>query len=69
MGAYELSNAIVLQAVKDYRAALSRQKVDGKMPNDVIKEIEKFFRSEYYEVLTKVDCEVIISNIRKEFNQ
>lgn len=48
-GAYELSNAIVLQAVKDYRAALSGQKVDGKMPNDGIKEIEKFFRSEYGE--------------------
>ena len=41
-GAYEPSNSIVLQAVKDYRAALSRQ---------------------------KVDCEVIISKIRKEFNQ
>lgn len=40
-GVYELSNAIVLQAVKDYRAALSGQKVDGKMPNDVIKKIEK----------------------------
>lgn len=66
-GVYEFYNAIILQAVKDYRAALSGEKVERKDP--VIKEIEEFFNSEYYKLLTNVDNEIIISKIREEFEQ
>ena len=40
-----LSNAIILQAVKDYRTALGGGKVNGKPPGSVIVEVERFFRS------------------------
>ena len=58
MGPYEeLANAIVLQAVKDYRMTDD--------PDDQA-ELEKFFRSEWYGVLTSLDAELLISQLRKE---
>lgn len=67
----KLSNAIILQAVSDYRAALRKVK---KNPNnrDAIDEalqIEKFFRSEWYQVLTSVDGEYLIDRLRKEASE
>ena len=64
----KLANAIVLQAVSDYRAALKKVK---KNPNnrDAIGEalqIEKFFRSPWYQVLTSVDGEFLIEKLQKE---
>lgn len=67
----KLANAIILQAVSDYRAALKKVK---KNPNnrDAIDEalqIEKFFRSEWYQVLTAVDGEYLIDRLRKEVSE
>lgn len=64
----KLANAIVLQAVSDYRTALKKVK---KNPNnrdaiDGALQIEKFFRSERYQVLTSVDREYLIDRLRKE---
>ena len=53
----ELANAIVLQAVKDYR--LTDDEAE-------IAEIERFFRSGWFGVLSKVDPEYLIRNLRKE---
>ena len=53
----ELANAIVLQAVKDYRLT------DDEA---VLAEIERFFRSGWFGVLSKVDPEYLIRNLRKE---
>ena len=66
----KLANEIVLQAVSDYRAALKKVK---KNPNnrDVIDEalqIEKFFRSEWYQTLTSLDGEYLIERLRKEIS-
>lgn len=59
--AYEnLANAIIERAVQDYRDALS-QKAEG-----TIRLLEKFFRSEWYHVLTNVDGEYIIDKVRAE---
>lgn len=55
-----LANAIILQAVKDYRKAL---KCDGCGRQ---KEIEWFFRSEWFSVLTKIDPEMLIRKLRAE---
>ncbi len=61
MYAYEnLAAAIILQAVKDYRRAL---KSDAK---EHCKEIERFFRSDWYRVLTKVSGEMLIQKLREE---
>ena len=60
MNPYEnLANAIVLQAVKDYRL------IDDEAE---LAEIERFFRSDWFGVLTDVDPEYLIRNLRKEKN-
>lgn len=58
MTPYEnLANAIVLSAVRDYRNSRSK---------DEIQSIERFFRSEWFSVLTSVDAEFLIRNLREE---
>lgn len=58
MDPYEnLANAIILQAVKDYRLTDDEQK---------FQEIERFFRSGWFGVLSKVDPEYLIRQLRKE---
>jgi len=60
--AYEnLANAIILQAVDDYREAF--------MQNDLwlIEALENFFMGEWYTILTNVPGKLIIERIRKEF--
>lgn len=63
----ELANAIITMAATDYRKALaSRNPVTNTSPK-IIK-LEKFFRSDYYRTLSKVDGEYIIEQIRHEVN-
>lgn len=58
MKPYEnLANAIILQAVKDYRLTDDEQQ---------LQEIERFFRSGWFGVLSKVDPEFLIKELRKE---
>lgn len=66
-GFENLANAIIVQAVKDYRKALRGFSSDGKSDTDVVAECERFFRSEWFSVLTNADGEYLITNIRKEF--
>lgn len=66
-----LANAIVLQAVNDYRAVLKKVK---KNPNnrtalDEALQIERFFRSQWYQVLTSVDGEYLINRLRREASE
>lgn len=63
-----LGNAIILQAVKDYRVALKRIKANPKNKTalDEALTIEKFFRGPLYSVLTSVDPEFLISKLRAE---
>ena len=63
-----LGNAIILQAVKDYRAALRRIKHNPKnrMAIDETLLIEKFFRGQLYGTITNVDGEFLIDKLRKE---
>ena len=67
----KLADAIVLQAVKDYRALLRKWKKNTSN-REVMRElskIEKFFRSEWYLLLTNVDPEFLIEKLRKEIGQ
>lgn len=66
-----LANAIVLQAVNDYRTVLKKVK---KNPNnrtalDEALQIERFFRSQWYQVLTSVDGEYLINRLRREASE
>ena len=72
MDRYEkLANAIILQAVKDYRDAL---KTLWRNPNNVSasavkSEVERFFRSGWYTVLTSVDGEMLIRKLQEETSE
>lgn len=66
-----LANAIVLQAVSDYRAALRKVRKHPKNREalDTALQIEKFFHSQWYQTLTSVDGEYLITQLREEASQ
>lgn len=66
-----LANAIILQAVTDYRAALKRVKRNPKDRErmDEALRIERFFRSGWYQCLTNVDGEYLIRRLQDEVRQ
>lgn len=55
-----LADAVILQAVKDYRKAL---KDDNR---SVKRECCRFFRSQWFKELTNIDGELLISKIKSE---
>ena len=63
-----LANAIILQAVKDYRHALKVLRYNPGKSTALItkKECEVFFRSAWYRTLTTVNGEMLISKLQKE---
>lgn len=63
-----LANAIILQAVKDYREVLQRWELhpDKKAYIDEKKELERFFHSNWFSTLTNIDPEVLISKLIQE---
>lgn len=63
----ELANAIIIQAAKDYRAALRGRGYSGKTPYGVIKDCEKFFKSEWFTILSKVNGTMLMNKLRKEY--
>jgi len=71
-GPYErLTNAIILQAVADYRTTLKKVKAHPKNRKaiDETMEIERFFRSGWYCQLLSVDGEYLIKRLRDEVRQ
>lgn len=69
MEPYEnLANAIVLQAVKDYRQALCRckQHPEKQAYRQDKASIERFFRSDWFGDLTGLEPEVLIRKLRME---
>lgn len=65
-----LANAIVLLAVKDYRVALNklRKNPRNKAALEEKESCERFFRSNWYSVLTSVDPEYLIQRLNEEVN-
>ena len=64
----ELANAVIVLAAKDYRHALRIQRRNpwSKAAQSQIDSLERFFRSDWYEVLTEVDGEMLIRRLREE---
>lgn len=67
-GYEELANAIILQAVKDYREALRLLSMN---PNDKSAQrdktsIERFFRSEWFSILTDLNGELLMKKLKEE---
>ena len=63
-----LANAIILQAVKDYRNALKRLNKHSNRDVDLYmkKEVEQFFRSGWYSCLTTIDPKMLIRKLNEE---
>ena len=63
-----LASAIVLQAVKDWRAA--RRKLKRKSHNESarfeLQSCERFFRSDWFRELTDVDVGVLLRKLYEE---
>ena len=66
-----LANAIITLAVKDFRPAYLRLK---KYPNDgkaqaTVREITKFFCSQYFEALTDLDGPALLHQLMREIDE
>lgn len=63
-----LANAVILQAVKDYRVALKCQRANPRNRTAAADKdaIERFFRSQWFTVLTSVDGEMLIRSLQME---
>lgn len=63
-----LANAIILSAVKDWRAARKRlkKKPQNKDAQIALAECEQFFRSAWFSTLTDLDGELLIQKLYKE---
>ena len=66
-----LANAIIVQAVNDYRRALVKRALnpESRSAEYEVKSIERFFYSEYYMMLTDLDPRYLISRIREEVEE
>ena len=64
----ELANAIVMQAVKDYRIALlhSKKRPDNNGYQIEVASLERFFRSGWFGVLTSLNAEYLIRRVNEE---
>ena len=64
----DLANAIILQAVEDYRKARKkvRARPDQKLAQATIREVERFFKSWWFAQLNDVDEEMLLEKLRKE---
>jgi hypothetical protein len=68
-GPYEnLANAVILQAVRDYRTALKALRMNprNKAAQTEKESVERFFRSQWYQALTTVDGEMLIRKLNEE---
>lgn len=68
MGIQLLANAIIEQTAIDYINMLKRLKryPKSKKLMTEIDELERFFRSNWFKVLTQIDPEYLIARLRKE---
>lgn len=63
-----LGNAIILQAVKDFRHARRRLKrrPDDRAAVKTVREISRFFRSRYFCLLTRLDGPSLLNRLMNE---
>ena len=64
----ELANAIVIQAVVDYRIATKRLEKHplDKMHKHTQREVLRFLRSDWFGILTTLDPKVLLEKLTKE---
>lgn len=67
----KLANAIILQAVKDFRPAYRRLKKhpNDRLAQDTVREITQFFCSDYFRALTDLDGPALLNRIIRELDE
>ena len=66
-GYEELANAIVFRAVSDYRRLLKGKNLTHKAAAKYnLLELERFFKSKWFELLTRVDGEMLMERLQAE---
>lgn len=67
----ELANAIVVTAVQDYKHALVRLKrhPESESAKRDVERLEKFFFSEWYELLTNLDPSYLIRKLKEAIDE
>lgn len=67
-----LANAIVLQAVKDFRKCIKVVKRNGRNKELAIREMRKiveFIKSPWFRVLTNLDPQILLKKLEEEVNE
>ena len=66
-----LANAIILQAVKDFRPAYRRLKrhPNDRLAQDTVREITQFFCSDYFCALSDLDGPALLNRIIREMDE
>ena len=63
-----LANAVILQAVSDYRKSLRGERAYLHMSvEDMKKDCERFFQSEWFSILTKIDGRQLMRKLQEEY--
>lgn len=64
----DLARAVVEQAAKDYRSAVKKLKKrpDDRCARKTAREVEGFFRSDWFSALSGLDGEYIIQRLKEE---
>ena len=64
----KLANAIIVQAVKDFRPAYRRLRryPDDELAQNTVREITNFFCSDYFSILTDLDGPDLLQRIMKD---
>ena len=67
----ELANAIIIQSVKDYRDSVERLRYtpDDKSAQHDKWSIEKFFRSNWFSILSDLNGELLLKKLKEEVSE
>lgn len=62
-----LAEAIIKQAADDYARALRGECIRGRKPVSMLAEVRRFFFSDWYALMTKVDPQFLIECLERDY--
>ena len=67
----DLANAIIVRAAKDYKRAVRKLRKDPEDINSLIRivEIEDFFRSDWFMILTDLAGETLLNRLKQSLKE
>ena len=71
-GYQSLANAIILQAIKDFRKCLKIVKKNGCKKEEALKEMQgivEFIKSPWFKILTNLEPEILLKKLKEEVEE